>query len=324
MNSRKSIKKLQTKVFWIIWTILTVMIAAFAGLFIYQTHMREVRRMEDMRRAQVVGEFRPPKFEESMRENRISMIELLGIVVVFETAATFLAYVLMQYVTKPIAEAFTAQEQFVMDASHELKTPLAVIISSAEMLNEEIPRTQWLDNIQIEAQRMDKMVKELLQLATLADTENYNFAHGNLSQVVKNTALAFDSIAYERKIKLKTNIESNIVLEFDEQKARQLVEILLDNAIQHTTTQRCVELSLRKVKGKIQLVVRNQGKAILRGEEEKIFARFYRSDKAHGHQDNHYGLGLAIAQDIARVHDARITAESQDGWTEFVVNFSKR
>lgn len=294
------------------------MIVTLAGLFIYQTHMREVRRMDEIRRSQMMGEFRPPKFEESMRENRVSMMELLGIVVVFETAATCLAYALTRYVTRPIAETFAAQEQFIADASHELKTPLAVIISNAEMLKEETTSTQWLENIRTEAQRMDGMVKGLLQLATLGDIESYNFVEGDLSQAVQNAALAFDSMAYERKVKLKTDIEPKIGLEFDAQKIRQVIEILLDNALQHTVACKMLELILRKAKGKVQLIVRNQGKAIVTGEEEKIFARFYRSDKAHARED-HYGLGLAIAQEIVQMHGGEITASSHNGWTEFLV-----
>jgi len=332
-NHDKSVVRLQSKVFWIIWTILTVMILSLAGLFIYQTHTREVRRAKEEWVEKVpdwqrptMGEMIPPRFDETMRENQVSLVELLGIVILFELSGTLLAYALARYVTKPIAEVFAMQNQFVADASHELKTPLAVIISNsdlleADLLEADLPDNQWLQNIQSEAVRMNEMVKQLLDLTVSGRDSDYQFIDSDLSEVVLSAVLAFESLAYEKGLKLKCDIDEGLRCSFDQLKIQQLVGILLDNAICHARPKSKIEVSLKPAKSKVLLKVRNQGIGITKGDEEKIFERFYRGDKAHNRQLNRYGLGLAIAKNIVQAHGGKIMAQSDHGWTEFVVTF---
>ena len=120
------------------------------------------------------------------------------------------------------------------------------------------------------------------------------------------------------KIQLEYDIEKNIFIKMNENSIRQVVEILLDNAIKHTKEQGVVKVSLKK-NNNIELIVSNEGEPIPKGEEEKIFERFYRVDKSRNRKDNRYGLGLAIAKNIVLNHHGIIKAESSNGITFFKV-----
>ena len=154
----------------------------------------------------------------------------------------------------------------------------------------------------------------IIDLLDLAKTENGNIdlSMCNLSKVVELSVLTFEGRAFEKNIKLDYNIEENINMKMNENMIKQVMEILLDNAIKHSKEKGKVEVSLKNNNG-IELIVINQGDPIPEGEEEKIFDRFYRADKSRNRDENRYGLGLAIAKNIITLHKGTIKAFSKNG-----------
>ena len=226
-----------------------------------------------------------------------------------------------KWITEPVKESFEKQKTFVADASHELKTPLSVIIASSELLLEE-QDNKWAETIKTESLRMNSLITDLLDLAT---TENVEVAKEvkDLSKIVELSVLTFEAKAYEKNVKIKYNIESNIMMNVNENNIRELIEILLDNALKHTFTNKQIIVNLKNNQNNIELSVINYGDGIPKGEEEKIFERFYRVDKSRNRNENRYGLGLAIARNIVLNHNGKITASSKNNLTEFKVLFKK-
>lgn len=226
-------------------------------------------------------------------------------------------------ITKPVQESFDKQKQFVADASHELKTPLAVIMASSDALENNPTETKWLNNIKTEADRMNKLISDLLELAKSDEIKDaVELEKVNLSKLVETSVLPFEAVMFEKNIKLTDSIEPDIELEVNSFKIKQLITILLDNAIQHSVENGEIRVEL-KADRDITLAVTNKGEGIAKGDEEKIFDRFYRSDESRNRNDNRYGLGLAIAKNIAEAHNASISASSNDGYTTFTVVFKK-
>ena len=224
-------------------------------------------------------------------------------------------------ITKPVAESFEKQKQFIADASHELKTPLAVIIASADALESNPDETKWLANIKSEGDRMNKLIADLLDLAkSEAVTDKSEFAVGDLSKLVEKASLTFEGVMFEKGVMLADEIESGIELNMNAPKMQQLMSILLDNAAKHSERGTTVEVSLKRERD-IILTVTNEGEGIPKGEEEKIFERFYRADESRNRSENRYGLGLAIARNICELHNAAISAASENGKTTFKVIF---
>lgn len=231
------------------------------------------------------------------------------------------ALIVTRWVTAPVVQSFSARQQFVADASHELKTPIAIISANADVLLEQYRENKWLLYIKDEAQRMQGLVNDLLYLANNdSDEVQYSFQNFSLSDMTALTAMPFESLIYESECKLTLNITPGISYRGDEQKLKQVVVILIDNAIGHTAAGGEIEVSLTKPKSRCILTVKNTGSGIAVKERKKIFERFYRSDSSRERKTGGYGLGLSIAKAITERHGGKITAGGTEGeFAEFKV-----
>lgn len=248
----------------------------------------------------------------------LSLEVSLFIFIILEILVIVLSRYLTIWIIKPVKESFAKQKQFIADASHELKTPLSVIVASSEAIDITNQNSKWLKNIEYEANRMNLLISKLLDLAKSERMEEIVLVNNNLSKAVELSLLTFEGRAFEKDIKLSYEIEDNINILMDEDSIKELVEILLDNAIKHSKKNGNIKVSLKK-DSQVTLLVQNEGEPIPKGEEEKIFERFYRVDKSRNRKDNRYGLGLAIAKNIVLSHKGKIKASSLDGVTTFEV-----
>ena len=247
----------------------------------------------------------------------------LSLFILLEVIVYLISMILTSWIIKPVINSFEKQKEFIADASHELKTPLSVIMASSEALEDNPNEVKWLNNIKSEANRMNILIKNLLELASLEKKETYVLKEDDLSKVVELAVLTFDAKAYECDIKLESKIAINIKFNFNTYSINELVEILLDNALKHADKKSTIVVSLKEQGNNIILSVTDTGDIIPKGEEEKIFERFYRLDKSRSRKENRYGLGLAIAKNIVINHNGKISAESVGKVTTFKVLFKK-
>lgn len=230
----------------------------------------------------------------------------------------FLAVYISRRIVAPLEESYLKQRQFISDAGHELKTPISVVNANSELLSREIGDNQWLANIQYENERMGKLVGQLLNLARTENVKS-QMERIDLSRLVDGEALPFDGVAFEQGLKLNENITPGLVVDGNSTQLKQLVSILLDNAIRHGKDGKEVWLSLTKERGHAKLSVINSGKEIPQEHRKNLFERFYRIDEARNGDGKHYGLGLAIAKSITEVHKGRIDVHCYNGLVEFRV-----
>ena len=233
-------------------------------------------------------------------------------------AMFFIASILSGFIISPLEENDRQQKRFISDASHELKTPIAVIATNAEMLSRELGHNEWLSNIQYETDRMDRLVKQLLDLShaesAIVPMESLDF-----SRLVTGETLAFESLAFDKGKTFVTKIETGIILMGNPSQLTQLVSILLDNAIRHSTGKE-IGVSLVRRPHTALLTVTNDGNEIPPEKIHHLFERFYRVDEARNSESNHYGIGLSIAKAIAEKHGGNIDVFWQDGKISFTVN----
>jgi signal transduction histidine kinase len=217
---------------------------------------------------------------------------------------------------KPVKDAFDKQKQFIADASHELKTPLAVINTNVDVLlsnGEDYINSQskWLHYIKSEAERMAKLTNDLLYLTQMDYSDiKMIFTDLNLSETVENVILTMEAVIFEHRITLNYDIEPNLVINGNAEQIQQIVMILLDNAIKYTNSNGAVSISLKKNYNNILLSVKNTGEGISEEHIDKIFDRFYRTDKSRARKSGGYGLGLAIAKAITEQHGGKIFVRS--------------
>ena len=231
----------------------------------------------------------------------------------------FLSRFLARKIVAPLEESYQKQRQFISDAGHELKTPVSVVSANAELLSRELGDNQWLQNIQYENERMGMLVGQLLDLAR---TENVTpqMELIDFSRLVAGEMLPFESVAFEKGLVLNSNITNGVSLEGNSTQLKQLISILLDNAIRHSKPDGEMRLTLTRDHGVAELSVINKGDEIPAEHRERIFERFYRVDTARNGEDKHYGLGLAIARAIVDAHHGRIAVHCYNGLVEFRVS----
>lgn len=229
----------------------------------------------------------------------------------------FLSLKLTRMMVKPVEETLERQNAFISDASHELKTPVAVIQANAEVLRSECGDSRWLGYIITETHRMDKLVKDLLFL-TVVDNAREEFGTIDLSRLVEGTVLPFEALAFEKGIVIESSVDEGIHIKGNEDEIEKLISILLSNAVKYSYDNTRIKISLTAWYRTAVLRVRNEGEGVRECDKEKIFERFYRTDKARSRESGSYGLGLAMARTIARNHKAKLRVESEYGkWIEF-------
>ena len=255
---------------------------------------------------------------QSLRENCLA----IGAVsfLVFLAISVLLA----GWAVRPVERAWEQQRQFVADASHELKTPLTVILSSAQLLAQEgedpLLRSRLTGNILAVSEQMRDLTGKLLDAARVDEgADERAFSSLDLSTLVSEALLPFDPVFYERGMTLESGIDAHIRVRGSAERLTEVVNILLDNAQKYGVSPGAARVTLRRGSRRTCLLsVSSRGKELSPRERRDIFKRFYRGDGARTREGS-YGLGLSIAQGIVRAHRGRIWAESGGGVNTFFV-----
>ena len=257
---------------------------------------------------------------------RYRLLSLLSISVLLFILVEILVYYVAKKITKwivsPVEETFNKQKDFIADASHELKTPLAVMMASIDCLEINKKNEKYINNMKSESDRMNNLITKLLDLSKSESSTNKElYTMNNLSKIVEKRALVFESLAFENNVKIDIKIEKDIMLKSSKSEIDEVVGILIDNAIKHSYQNSTIKVNLYREKNNIVLDIVNNGQDIPNCECDKIFERFYRSDKSRNRDANRYGLGLAIAKNIVNNHNGQIKAFSKDNFTTFRIIF---
>ena len=236
-----------------------------------------------------------------------------GALVVFVVVSVFFS----RWALRPVQRAWSQQQRFVADASHELKTPLTVILANTAILREHPERSiasqsQWIESTQTEAERMQELVCDMLDLAKPDHAPSRQHEPVDLTDLVEGVLLQFESVAFERHVALSAKIDRAVNVTGDATRLRRLTATLLDNACKYTNEGGSIAVTLRQTVRRIELSVHNTGTAIAREDLPHVFDRFYRADKARTRATGSYGLGLAIVREIAKEHGGAIEAASEE------------
>lgn len=227
-----------------------------------------------------------------------------------------ISYFLAGKSLQPIKETFENQKKFIADASHELRTPLTVIQTNVEVLKlkeDEVLKDniRWLNNISLESETMAHLVSELLLIAQ-ADNKKVIMKKEvfDLSALCAEIIDLMFDVARENEIALKGNIAEGVDIKGDEERIKQAIRILVDNAIKYTPGEGTVTLSLTETKRNVCIAVKDTGVGLTEEAKKKIFSRFYRVDDARNREKGGVGLGLSIADMIVKQHNGKIKIDS--------------
>ncbi|MBO7397823.1 MAG: HAMP domain-containing histidine kinase [Clostridia bacterium] len=218
---------------------------------------------------------------------------------------------------RPVKEAWDSQKQFIADASHELKTPLTVILANTNILESQTKddRLQWIESTRDEADRMQQLIEEMLFLAK-SDAGAFNIVKGdvNLSDLCEQSCLCFEPVAFDRGVSIETSVEPDVTEVTDGKMVERILGVLLDNAVKHAEKGSTITLSLGKTAQHTEILVHNFGDTIAPEDLPHIFDRFFKADKSRTQDsaENGFGLGLAIAHDIAERLGATLSAASSE------------
>lgn len=249
-----------------------------------------------------------------------SLLKTFGFVGIGSLAAFFIVTLyLANWAVKPIKRSWDQQRQFVADASHELKTPLTVILANADIVLSHTEDTinsqiKWINYIKTEGERMTALVNDLLFLAkTDANKNEVIFSKVNFSDIIWNCVLPFESVAFEEGKIIDSEIAPDIFINGDSNRLKQLIFILIDNAIKYSNKKGTINVNLTKTQDKVLLsVINNTGDPIPKEKIQHLFERFYRVDESRARKKDGYGLGLAIAKTIVDTHHGKIIVKSSE------------
>lgn len=216
-----------------------------------------------------------------------------------------------KWVVRPVAEGYEKQKQFITDANHELKTPLTLILTNLDIVEAEVGKNEWLDDIRSEGERMGMLVNQLVTLSRMdEDQANLSVSRFDLSGAVSDIISEFGPLAADRRKLLLDDIQPSIAYKGDEELIRRLVAILLDNAVKYCDAGGRIQVWAYEKRHPV-IIVENTYSDVNSIELEKLFDRFYRADKARTF-DGGFGVGLAIAKAIAKNHHGDISVYKKE------------
>ncbi len=228
-------------------------------------------------------------------------------------------------VIRPMVESYSKQKRFITDASHEIKTPLAVIDAANEVQEIESGESEWTQSIHEQVARLTALTERLVFLARMDEgSAGFTMAAIDLSEAVDKAAAPFESVAVSRGKRLSMSIASGVRAHADAAAVAQVVELLLDNATRYASEGSVIELSLRAVsrgagKGAAELVVTNAVDELPEGDLDRLFDRFYRADVSRSSKTGGSGVGLSVVRAIAEAHGGSATVSGHDHQIAFTV-----
>ena len=237
----------------------------------------------------------------------------MGIVCLAGIFAVFLLLVFFSgRIVKPVSESYEKQKRFITDAGHEIKTPLTIIDADAELVELECGESEWLDDIKKQTKRLTALTNDLIYLARMEEGQkNAVRIEFPLSDVVDETAESFRARTINENKQLEINIQPGLAYIGDEKAVRQLVSILVDNAVKYADSEGKIKVSLTNAAG-IKLEVYNTCEHISKDSVKHLFDRFYRAEQSHNSQTGGYGIGLSVAKAVAEAHRGKISAYTAD------------
>ena len=241
---------------------------------------------------------------------RSALISTIGLTAVF-----LLIVLLSGRIVKPISRSYEKQKRFISDAGHEIRTPITIIDADTEVLEMDLGENEWLADIRQQAARLTSLTNDLIFLSRMEEQQNVTMIDFPLSDVVSETAASFQALALTREKQFTMDVEPMLSMTGNEKQIRQLVSVLLDNAIKYSGDHGQIKLSLKRQNKSLRLTVENTAEGISREMLDNMFERFYRGDPSRNSTTKGYGIGLSIAKAVVEAHKGRITAESADGKT---------
>lgn len=237
-------------------------------------------------------------------------ISLLGFFLVFTLIAVF-----SNRIVRPISESYEKQKQFITDAGHEIKTPVTIINADVDILGMELGENEWLEDIKKQTNRLTELTNDLIYLARMDESDNrLQMVEFPFSDVVAETADSFQALAQTQHKEFVCTIQPMLCLNGNEKSIRQLVGILLDNALKYSPENGKIALKVQKQNSVILLSVYNTTEnAVPRESLPKLFERFYRIDPSRNSQTGGYGIGLSVAKAIVTAHNGKIQGTTEDG-----------
>ena len=251
-------------------------------------------------------------------KNMANRLLFTALFVLFGSAAliVILTIVVSKWAVRPVAESYEKQRQFITDANHELKTPLTLILSNLDIVESELGKSEWLDDIRSEGERMGLLINQLVTLSRMDEsTDSLIQGDFDLSNAVADTVSEFQGLAEEHHYTLTSSISPSIQYHGDESLIRRLTAILLDNAIKYCDPDGKIQLSLTCRRYPV-LTVENTYKDVDHLELNRLFDRFYRADKARTFSGS-FGIGLSIAQSIVNSHKGNISVYKKNDMIGF-------
>ena len=254
----------------------------------------------------------------SMNRSMTNRLLFTSFLVLLGSAALILTLTVLisKRVVRPVAESYEKQKQFITDANHELKTPLTLILSNLDIVEGEVGKNEWLDDIRSEGERMGLLINQLVTLSRMDESQSHmERSSFDLSAAMADTVSEFQQLAAERGRKLYVWIEPNIHYEGDEMLIRRLAAILLDNAVKYCDDGGTIRVEVCQRRHPV-ITVENTYSDVKNLELDKLFDRFYRADKARTFSGS-FGVGLSIARSIVRNHRGSIHAYQKGDFIGF-------
>ena len=228
-------------------------------------------------------------------------------------AVTLLLIFFSGRIVKPFSENYEKQRRFITDAGHELKTPLTIIDADAEVLEMDLGENEWLGDIRTQTKRLAELTNSLILLSRMEEQPRMEKIEFPLSDVVEETVETFQALARTRGKTLSSRVQPMLSMNGDEKAIRQLLTILLDNAVKYADEGGRIEAVLEKQKNTLRLSVFNTAESVSRESLAHLFDRFYRADASRNSGTGGYGLGLSIDSAVVAAHRGKISASSPDG-----------
>ncbi len=253
----------------------------------------------------------------SLSSFRTTLVTSVLLAILGLLSVLVLLLILSKRIIRPVAESYEKQKQFITDAGHELKTPMTIISADADLAEMECGENQWLSDIRHQAQRLTGLTNDLIYLSRMEEEQpKLQRIEFPLSDVAEEMAQSFQALARSQEKDFVLHIQPMLSFTGDEKAIRQLLSILLDNALKYSPAGGRLELRLEKQGRAVLLTVSNtSAQPVERDKLPHLFDRFYRTDQSRSSQTGGHGLGLSIARSIVLAHRGKIRAESPDGQT---------